>query len=135
MINCSYFSTNNLVFSSNNDIIQFQKPISCFLKLNTACKRNNYQEPRTKRLGDWGIGIVFSLFSYLIYSRINEKVHTNDETICLIPILVIHSLIIGCSLMSHRFFFVLIFNPCPQPCPPLPSSSSPSPPLFKLDMS
>lgn len=120
----------------------FKKPISCFLKLNTACKRNNYQEPRTKRLGDWnwnwgiGIGTVFSLFSYLIYSRINEKVYTNDETICLISILVIHSLIIGCSLMSHRFFFVLIFNPCPQPCPPpLPSSSSPSPPPFKLDMS
>lgn len=114
MINCSYFSTNNLIFSSNNDIIQFQKPISCFFETEQPAKETitKNQEPK-----DWGIGIgigirigiVFSLFSYLIYSRINEKVYTNDETICLISILVIHSLIIGCSLMPHRFFFCPYF--------------------------
>lgn len=72
MINCSYFSTNNLIFSSNNDIIQFQKPISCFLKLNTACKRNNYQEPRTKnqKIGGLELGLGLGLGLYFPYSVI-----------------------------------------------------------------
>ena len=51
MINCSYFSTNNLIFHPIMTSYSFKTHI-VFLKLNTACKRNNYQEPRTKRK-DW----------------------------------------------------------------------------------
>ena len=96
MINCSYFSTNNLIFSSNNDIIQFQKTHIVFFETEQPAKETitKNQEPKDWGIGiEIGIGIVFSLFSYLIYSRINEKVYTNDKTICLISILVIHSFI------------------------------------------
>lgn len=55
MINCSYFSTNNLIFSSNNDIIQFQKTHIVFFETEQPAKETitKNQEPRTKRLGDW----------------------------------------------------------------------------------
>lgn len=99
MINCSYFSTNNLIFSSNNDIIQFQKTHIVFFETEHSLQKKQLPRTKNQEPKDWGIGIgigigiVFSLFSYLIYSRINEKVYTNDKTICLISILVIHSFI------------------------------------------
>lgn len=58
MINCSYFSTNNLIFSSNNDIIQFQKTHIVFFETEHSLQKK--QLPRTKNqkiggleLGDW----------------------------------------------------------------------------------
>lgn len=70
MINCSYFSTNNLIFSSNNDIIQFQKTHIVFFETEHSLQKKQLPRTKNQKIGGLELGLELGLGLYFPYSVI-----------------------------------------------------------------